>query len=109
MESFVPAESTHSPAGGLHGAHGPADHTLQHAARASGHGHDGALHSAPGERGVLHHPVRSRGRAPGTDLGVIPGWWAQGHKERDSWYKVLQRCHVGPRARAQTGPARRGP
>lgn len=49
---------TCSPAGGLCGAEGPDDHPLQHAARAPGDCHDGALYSATGECGVLHHPVR---------------------------------------------------
>uniref|UniRef100_F6QQ01 Patatin-like phospholipase domain-containing protein 2 n=1 Tax=Equus caballus TaxID=9796 RepID=F6QQ01_HORSE len=85
---------TCSPAGGLHGAQGPADHALQHAACASGHGHDGALHSAAGERRVLHHPVR-RGLGGAR---IIQEWRAPGG--RGSWLGALRRCRVrGPTSR----------
>ncbi|KAL4671662.1 hypothetical protein H8959_004371 [Pygathrix nigripes] len=63
---------TRSPAGGLHGAHGPADHPLQHTARAPGHCNDGALHAAAGERSVLHHPVWGPG---GRERGPGDGLW----------------------------------
>eukprot|EP00074_Homo_sapiens_P107825 XP_024304386.1 patatin-like phospholipase domain-containing protein 2 isoform X2 [Homo sapiens] len=100
---------TRSPAGGLRGAHGPADHPLQHAACASGHGHDGALHAAAGERSVLHHPLagvaarRSRGHpvdegADGQHLPV-PG---DARQEEAGQAPALQ---VSRRPRVHPGPA----